>query len=226
MDLELLWLEAQRLGLDVSDERRTLAREFFEDLYRENEHTNLTRVPADQAGVRHGVDSLLVLPLLPPSGRVLDLGCGPGFPSWLLAWANPALEVHALDSTEKAQRFLARHLLPNLKQRVQRAEENIYRESFDAVTGRAFAPFAVQAEVSAAWVNVGGIFVPFRTETEQDEVESVNVGVLGLKRRSMTMVAMPDGSAVRLFPVFEKVRPTPREYPRPWGRIKSRPLGG
>lgn len=224
MNLEPVWEECRRQGWEPDERRQAALRGFLDALYRENAHTNLTRVPPEEAPIRHVVDALLVLPYLPESGRILDIGCGPGFPAWVLAWARPPLIVEALDATAKMQRFLASQPLPNLRQRLQRAEDGIEYEMFDAVTGRAVAPFGIQAELSAAWLRIGGVFVPFRTLAERRDIETTNVGVLGLKLRQIHEILLPDGSGTRLFPVFEKARPTPGDYPRTWARIKAKPL--
>lgn len=225
MNFECVWEECERQKMSVSEEQRNSLVKFLDALYEVNSHTNLTRVSPEDAPMRHIVDSLLVVPFLPTHGRVLDIGCGPGFPAWVLAWARPDLEVHALDATAKMQRFLGDHLLPNLKQRVQRAEDGIFKESFDFVTGRALAPLGIQAELSAAWLKIGGLFVPFRTLAEKEQIERSNIGMLGLKLRDLVEVEMPDHSSVRLFPVYEKIKSTPNEYPRTWAKIKAKPLG-
>lgn len=224
MDLRPVWEELEALRIDCTDAMKGDLERFLTELYLYNEHTNLTRVIQDEAPMRHIVDSLLIVPFLPHGSRVLDIGCGPGFPSWVLAWARPDCEVIAMDTTQKMQKFLADHLRPNLKQRIQRAEEDVWRESFDVVTGRALAPLGIQAELSAAWLKVGGLFIPYRTAAERELVESANIGMLGLKLKELNEVPMPDGSSVRLFPIYEKIKPTPIEYPRTWAKIKAKPL--
>lgn len=219
-----MWEQLAMLGIEASEEMKSELLAFLDDLYLVNEHTNLTRVAKEDAPIRHVVDSLLVLPFIPKASRVLDIGCGPGFPSWFVAWARPDCNVVAMDTTLKMQRFLGGHLRPNLLQRIQRAEEDIWRESFDVATGRALAPFGIQAELSAAWLKVGGLFVPFRTESERSLIESANIGMLGFKLRELHEVPTRDGQSMRLFPVYEKIKPTPPEYPRTWAKIKAKPL--
>ena len=55
---------------------------FAMHLLRVNEHVNLTAIRnVPDVITKHFVDSLLVSAYLPEGARVLDLGCGPGFPS-------------------------------------------------------------------------------------------------------------------------------------------------
>ena len=76
--------------------------QFNNRLFAVNQVTNLTAIrnPVD-AIYKHYVDSLLALAQIPQGARVLDVGCGPGFPSIPLAIARPDLSIFALDSTAK-----------------------------------------------------------------------------------------------------------------------------
>ena len=97
-------------------------------------------------------------------------------------------------------------------------------ESYDVVTGRAFAPLSEQLEVSAAWAKVGGLVVPFRTTNESDAVSRFDAGPLGLALEKTTTWDVADREAARLFPCYRKVSKTPKSYPRSWAQIKKRPL--
>jgi 16S rRNA (guanine527-N7)-methyltransferase len=199
---------------------------FVDDLYVVNAEVNLTRVPPELCESRHLIDSALLLPFLPPQALVLDIGCGPGFPAWLLAMLRPDISVVAMDSAHKMLRFMERHPLKNLSIRLQRAEEWVDREAIDVVTGRALAPFAVQAELSAPYVKIGGAFIPFRTPTEREEIAAFPAARVGLASPEWHEVAVPGEEAVRLFPVLRKEKATPQTYPRSWAMIKKTPLGG
>ncbi len=226
MDFAPVWQELENQEIEVTEAMRAELAAHMDAFYLANAQANLTRVAPEDAPIRHVVDSLLVLPLIPSNSRVLDVGSGPGFPAWPIAWARPDLRVVALDSNNKMQRFLADHLRPNLVQLILRAEEPTTRESFDIATGRAVAPLGVQAELSAPWVRVGGRFIPFRTASERVEVESANLGVLGLKLSEVVEVPLRGTDARRLFPIYTKEKPTPEIYPRTWAKIKAKPLGG
>lgn len=199
---------------------------FVDDLYAVNAEINLTRVPPELCESRHLIDSALLIPFLPHQALVLDIGCGPGFPAWLLAVLRPDLSMVAMDSAHKVLRFMERYPLKNLSVRLQRAEEWVDREAFDVVTGRALAPFAVQAELSAPYVKIGGTFVPFRTPSEREEIAAFPFGRVGLSVPDWQEVPLPGEEAVRLFPVMRKERATPQTYPRSWAMIKKMPLGG
>ena len=183
---------------------------------------NLTRIPREEAWLRHFVDSLLFHDLIPEGARLLDIGTGPGFPAWPIAAARPDLRVTALDSSGKMLGFLRSQPLPNLEVVQVRAEEWGVREAYDAVTGRAVAPLPLQLELSAPPLKVGGIFVPMRTPSDDFREpfwEAAGLRPAGLHRRTL-----PGTDVERVFPTFVKERPTPSRYPRRWAEMKAQPL--
>jgi 16S rRNA (guanine527-N7)-methyltransferase len=183
---------------------------------------NLTRVPEDEAWVRHYLDSLLFHDLIPEGWSVVDLGTGPGLPAWPLACARPDLRVTAVDSNGKMLGFLRTQPLPNLEVVQIRIEDWDVRERFDVVTGRAVAPLGVQLELSAPLLRLGGRVVPMRTPA--DDPTAVRLAPLGLKLVEVVERELPGTDVVRAFPLYEKVAPTDRRYPRRWSEIKSKPL--
>lgn len=195
---------------------------FHRALYEANETRNLTRVPPEEAGLRHYLDSLLFQDLIPQGSRVLDIGTGPGFPSWPLAWARPDLQVVGLDSNGKMLGFLTTQELPNLTVVQARAEEWGHRESFDVVTGRAVAPLAIQLELSAAFVRKGGIAIPMRLAN--DDLGDEELKRLGLRRVAIEVRELPGSPIPRVFPVYHKFMKTDRKYPRRWAEMKANPI--
>lgn len=77
------------------------------ELSRWNRKTNLTRIsdPVEMA-VRHFVDSVAALDWLPAEGRLLDIGCGGGFPGLPLKVMRPLLCVTLIDAVRKKVSFL------------------------------------------------------------------------------------------------------------------------
>ena len=195
---------------------------FEADLYDRNQVMNLTRVPKEECGVRHFLDSLLLSPLIGDGQRVVDIGTGPGFPAWPLACARPDLSVTAIDSSGKMLGFLARHPLPNLEIVNDRAESWGRREKFDVATGRAVAPLGIQLELSAPVVRLGGLVIPMRTPNDVFELESLKG--LGLELVSIQRQVLPGTEIERVFPIYKKIAATPRKYPRDWATIRKKPL--
>ncbi|MCW5946638.1 MAG: 16S rRNA (guanine(527)-N(7))-methyltransferase RsmG [Fimbriimonadales bacterium] len=225
---------AAALGVQLTRVQLEAFALFEKFLYEANATMNLTRVPQDECWSRHFLDSLAISPMIPKGSNVLDIGSGPGFPGACLAIARSDLRVTCIDSSNKAVSFMARVFGPNstlpvlyqvINARAETAaHDSKLRESFDVVTGRAIAPFPVQAEISAAFVKVGGIFVPMRTPKERDEIAKFPAMRLGLHLSEFKSVRVAALGADRLFPNFAKKGKTPGEYPRGWSKIKASPL--
>ncbi len=216
------WI-CRELGFELTSEAERQLVEWRQALYEANVTRNLTRVTFGECEARHFAESCLILDFLPPEGRVLDIGTGPGFPAFPLAVVRPDLKVTALDSNGKMLGFLKEHPLPNLEVVHARIEELHWSEEFDIVTGRAVAPLPLQLELSAQACRVGGRVIPFRSTRE--ELNTPYLETLGLRLTGHFIRNVGADSPDRVFPLYDKISPTPRQYPRGWGVMKKAPLG-
>lgn len=223
MDLTPLFEYCRAAGIPLAGDQEVAFNTFASALKERNSDVNLTRVPEELFAVRHFVDSLLVQEFVPLGSHVLDIGTGPGFPSWPLACVRPDLRVTGMDSSGKMLAFLSEHPLPNLETRLSRAEVRA-DTLFDVVTGRAVAPLAVQVELSANWVKEGGTVVLFRTPPEESACDLQELPRLGLILESLNLRELPNGQGSRLFPVYRKVGRSESRIPRKWAEMKKRPL--
>jgi 16S rRNA (guanine527-N7)-methyltransferase len=222
--MDRLQTELKSHGIDLRDSTAAQLEAFLDALYAWNERKNLTRVPREDAWCKHLLDSLLFADHIPTTGRLLDLGTGAGIPAWPIAAMFPELQVEAVDSNGKMIDFLLSVPRPNLAARLIRAEEMTQRESFDLVTGRAVAPFSIQAEISAPFVRLGGRYIPMRTPSDESLFEAGYFEKLGLKLVDVVRRNLPDNMGDRANPIYEKVSPTPPEFPRLWAMMKRNPL--
>ena len=121
--MEILAVQAQRLGLHLTPTQLGQFAEYTRLLSEGNRRANLTAVTdADDVQVRHYLDSLtavLALPQWPDGTRVVDIGAGAGFPGVPLKIAFPGLQVALAESVGKKARFmqeLVEHLdLPDVE---------------------------------------------------------------------------------------------------------------
>ena len=215
---------AEKLGVGVSEDALEKLSGFEQRLYAVNERSNLTRVPQSEAKTRHFLDAVSISPHVPVGSSVIDIGSGAGFPGVPLAIVRADLEVTLLDAATKEIRFLesvaefARvGLILGRAEEIARNPE--YREKYDVVTGRAVAPLPTQAEFSAAFVKLGGLFIPQRAETEAIP----DFAVLGLEFEKTVFVDV--GGVRRQLPIYRKSSETPDRFPRTWSAMKKRPLG-
>lgn len=210
----------ERLEIPWDSDREQQFIQFHEALYAWNEKKNLTRVPREQADVRHYAEGALALEFA--QGSVwMDLGTGPGFPAMVLAILRPDAQIEAVDSNGKMLEFLRSVAPENLQVTQERIEEDPRREVADWITGRALAPLPIQLELSAALLKIGGRLTPFRTLN--DEFEGKYLSSLGLRLDRVYQRELSDG-VVRVFPCYKKVATTDPRFPRPWATIKQDPL--
>jgi 16S rRNA (guanine527-N7)-methyltransferase len=115
---------------------------------------NLTAVrETERMVVLHLLDSLSVLPHIPETGSLLDVGSGGGLPGIPIALARPDLRVTLLDSSSKKTVFLEQArvelVLANVEVVCERVEQWRPAGTFDVVVSRAFAElgeFVAQAQ--------------------------------------------------------------------------------
>ena len=226
------------LGLDrlLTRERGEAFFALYRLLVEENEKYNLTAVTdADGVILLHFADSLMAEGLIPAGASVMDVGCGAGFPSLPLAICRPDLTITATDATAKKIGFvtMAREALglTNITGLTARAEvigRAEHRDRYDLVAARAVANLPMLMELSAPLVRKGGRFLALKGRTAMEELAAARhaAGELKCKLVFTKEYEIGEGEARqgRGILLFEKTAPTPETYPRPFARIKSRPL--
>lgn len=226
-----LTAELPTLGLTLGEDRIDRLCRFGELLLRQNQVMNLTAITEPTAVARlHFLDSLSLLREEPLAGKTLiDVGCGAGFPGVPLAIAEPSLRVTLLDSLQKRINWL-KTILPELGVNAQcvaaRAEEYVaeHREAYDVATSRAVARLNILAELCLPYVKVGGKFLALKGAMAEAEADEAKKAVETLGGRLSEIREYPVGDAVHRIVVVEKVRPTPKAYPRKFAKIKQQPL--
>lgn len=124
---------------------------------------------------RHIADSLQLVPLLPGSGPIADLGSGAGLPGIVIAIALPDREIHLVESDRRKSAFLieasARLALGQVRVHPQRIEAATL-PPLAAVTARALAPLDVLLGHAARFLAPGGIALFPKGRTVEQELTS------------------------------------------------------
>lgn len=219
------------LGLELPEERIDKLVAFGQAMVKQNEVMNLTGITDDRGvATAHMLDSLTVMTCADLKGkRLIDVGCGAGFPGVPLAAACPEAEVTLLDSLGKRMKWLET-ILPVLGIRAEcvtaRAEEAVAtrRESYDYATSRAVARLNILLELTAPYVKVGGAVLAMKGTAAKEELAECGTAMkkLGLKLEDVKEFPM-DGTNHTVI-VLRKVAPTPKQYPRRFAKIKQAPL--
>ena len=210
-------------------------REKFETYYKllteYNGKFNITAITEkNEVYSKHFEDSLLGADFI-DKGTLIDVGSGGGFPAIPLKIVNDDLNVTLLDATEKKCFFMetvVRELgLKNVKVIYGRAEEickGKMRESFDYCTSRAVGRLNGLAEYTLPFLKIGGKFVCYKSGNAAEEItEAENaVKILGGEITEITTIERSYGT--RKIVEIKKIKRTPTEYPRSFGKIKKYPL--
>lgn len=110
MDNEILTLgkDARHLGIILDDHQLGQFDIYRKELLKWNEKTNLiSGKSAQEIASRHFLDSLTALQFLDkPDARIIDIGCGAGFPGIPLKIALPALQLYLVETNRKKVSFL------------------------------------------------------------------------------------------------------------------------
>ena len=189
-----------------------------EFLYETNQQVNLTAIPPEKFWSLHVSDSLspvLYFPgLFRQSSVLLDLGCGAGFPSLVLAAAFPEISLTAVDSTLKKINFVQsaadKLSLSNLKAVHGRGNELArkppFKGRYDAVFARAVASAEVLIREAVSFLKPGGSLIVYRTreqyESELDFLKKWKKGSV----RGTELFELPDQTGTRMFLQIKQIR--------------------
>ena len=229
--IETLTAGLPRLGLELNENTRQSLCDFGAAVVEQNKVMNLTAITEpDQVEKLHLLDSLSLLTLEDLRGkRMIDVGCGAGFPGVPVKIACPEVRLTLLDSLGKRMAWLET-ILPQLGVEAEcvtaRAEEAVAerRESYDIATSRAVARLNILLELTAPYVKVGGKVLAMKGTAAREELEEAKNAIrrLGLKLERVAEFPV-DGTAHTVI-VLRKVAPTPPQYPRRYAKIKQSPL--
>ncbi len=195
---------------------------------------NLTAIVEPVAvGQLHLLDSAALLSCADLRGKkVVDVGTGAGLPGMVLRILEEDFDLTLLDSLGKRIDFLARTCdelgLKRVKCVHARAEEfaQKHRESYDFAVSRAVAQLNVLAELALPLVKVGGKFLAMKSVGSEEEVNVAKSAIaqLGGRIAGTYDYTIPGTEVVHRVVIIEKVKPTPKQFPRAFAKIKKSPL--
>lgn len=235
---EQQFIEAlKQKGIELSDEQINQFRKYFELLVEWNEKMNLTAITnLEGVYLKHFYDSISASFYFDFTKvtSVCDVGAGAGFPSIPIKICFPHLEITIVDSLNKRITFL-NHLTSELKlshmsfvhARAEEFGQNAnYREQFDVVTARAVARLSVLSELCIPLAKEGGFFVALKAAAGAEEMKDAAKAIttLGAKLKEEFAFHLPVEESERSLYVFDKVKTTPKKYPRKPGVPNKTPI--
>ncbi len=232
MNFEELKIESSKNNIVLTDEMIKKLDSYADLLKEWNEKINLTAIVEKEEVIeKHFFDSLLLLKYVQKCEKLADIGSGAGFPGMVIAIARPDINVTLIEPTGKRCTFLEtikKELSVNNVEIInQRAEEyiSINREIYDVVTARAVANLQVLAELCIPFVKINGQFISMKGSQGEEEAKLAEHAFieLGASKPIVENCVLPD-EAKRVFVIGNKIKETPKKYPRAYAKIKKKPL--
>lgn len=197
-----------------------------------NKVMNLTAITeASEFETKHFIDSLLPFKEFEGAKIVADIGSGAGFPAIPLAIVLPGVEFTLVDSLQKRVNFLNTVIeklsLKNCVAIHSRAEDiaKQSREKFDITTARAVAALNVLLEYTAPLTRVGGKIIAYKGSNADEEIKAAQnaAKILGCRFEKSLNFSLSGGD-VREIPLYDKIRPCDKKYPRGGNKPRTNPL--
>lgn len=203
---------------------------YYNLLIEGNKICNLTAITDEDSVVeKHFYDSIFPQKYFSLNAKVLDIGAGAGFPSIPLKLVRDDLSFTLLDSLNKRINFLNNTIqtlnLKKIESIHGRAEDfaklSDYREKFDITTARAVANLKVLSEYCLPFVKVGGQFIAYKSGNCEEEINEAKQIICELGGKISKVIDYNIGENSRKLVIIEKIKETPKKYPRPTKQIKN-----
>lgn len=238
-DLKQFRSDLETFHITLNEEQEQQFIKYYELLAEWNSFMNLTAITEfDEVLKKHFVDSLSLVKacekIRTESLYVIDIGTGAGFPGIPLKIAFPQIKLTLLDSLQKRLKFLTEVQnqlgLQEIEMIHGRAEDfakpGMKREKFDLCVSRAVANLSTLSELCLPYVKVGGSFISYKSEKVTEEAAGAKkaIDILGGKIVNQVEFQLPDCDIYRNLLVIEKVKSTPKKYPRKAGMPSKEPI--
>ena len=220
----------------IADKKCALNMQIFvNSMLKYNETHNLTAITEiNDVVYKHILDSVLPYKLFEKGKKILDIGCGAGFPSVPLSIINRDLDITAIDSVQKKTDFvkLVKNQLDldNLQVLHTRIEDfaldKKYRETFDIVVSRAVAPLNIILEYSAPMLKNGGYIFAYKGQNYENEIETAKnaMEILNCTVERVEKFYIKEIDSYRFVLIIRKNSTISTKYPRKQNKPRLKPL--
>ncbi len=223
-------------NISINDLQINNFEKFYNLLIETNKTHNLTAITdKEEVITKHFLDSILPINIIPDESKIIDIGCGAGFPSIPLKIMNSSLNIFAIDSVGKKVDFVE-NTVKNLEisenftaihTRIEDLAKNKdYRETFDFVVSRAVAPLSVILEYSAPFLKNNGYILSYKGTNYADELKNSEnaLKILNCKVEEILKFNIPELNTTRYILKIKKFGNISTKYPRGQNKPRIIPL--
>ncbi|MEE8448737.1 MAG: 16S rRNA (guanine(527)-N(7))-methyltransferase RsmG, partial [Thermodesulfobacteriota bacterium] len=196
----LLSQGASILGVELSQRQVQLFSLFYRELQRWSKAMNLTALKRERdVIIKHFLDSLTPLDLIPGSGPAADVGTGAGFPAIPLKIVQPELDLTLIERSSKKCIFLE-HIIRTLKLNKVRVEcadvrklesRQGYQASFHIILSRATYSLAELAQACRPLLAAEGVILAMKGPGLAKELEELQRLDLDLQVQRVHKLNLP-----------------------------------
>ena len=225
----------KRIDIDIEDKQVEKFFSYMNLLIEWNQKINLTTIiEPKEIIIKHFVDCGTILKYLKNGETIIDIGTGAGFPGIPVKILNENLNVTLVDSLNKRIIFLnevcAALNLENIQLIHSRAEDlaknKEYREKFDKSVSRAVANLSTLSEYDLPFIKTGGQMIAMKGFEIEEELKNAEkaINILGGKIKEVNKFTLINTDNKRSIVVIDKVKPTPKQFPRKAGKPLKEPI--
>lgn len=207
---------------------------YMKEILEWNNKINLTAIKDEKEFViKHFVDSLTIIDMIPADSNIIDVGTGAGFPGIPLKIVYDNLNITLLDSVNKKIMVLDDIInklnLNNIETIHSRVEDiahlDDYREKYDYATSRAVSNLTTLVEYLLPLVKIGGKVICMKGPNYEKEIEDSRnaIKILGGKVEQIKSIYLED-ELERNIIIISKIKSSPNKYPRSSGLPLKKPL--
>jgi len=182
----IIYEGAETLGIPIDQGKLEKFSIHALELIQWNQKINLTAITDPlEVAVKHFLDAIAPVPDISPTGSLLDIGSGGGFPGIPLKICLPLVSVTLVDASRKKINFLKHVIrileLENIRALHVRAEDFAKKpeaaRQFDVIISRALSSMTMFAVTAIPFLKKDGVIIAMKGPLSDHEIRTLGSSV-------------------------------------------------